>query len=160
MPVIRGTGLTGFPALVTDLGGDPAALLARAGISQSDVGRFDAFIAYPALIHAVETAAAATQTPDFGRWLAERQGIEVLGPVGVAARTSKTVAEALEIFDQYLGAYSPAIAASISPGAGNTADTSSLEFKILISRPPVHPQTIELSLGVALRVLRFLLGTG
>ncbi|HET9876267.1 MAG TPA: AraC family transcriptional regulator [Mycobacterium sp.] len=159
MSVIRGTCLTGYPALVTELGGDPGPLLSRAGINQSDVGRFDAFITYLALIHAVESAAATTQTLDFGRRLAQRQGIEILGPVGVAARTSKTVAEAFEIFEQYLGAYSPAISASISRAAEDTADTVSfLEFKILIPHPPAHPQTIELSLGVALRVLRFLLG--
>ncbi|HEU4360243.1 MAG TPA: AraC family transcriptional regulator ligand-binding domain-containing protein, partial [Mycobacterium sp.] len=113
MAVIRGTCLTGYPELVADCGGDPAALLARAGISRSDVGRFDTFITYLALISAVESAAVTTRTSDFGRRLADRQGIEILGPVGVAARTSKTVAEALQIFEQYLGAYSPAIAAPI-----------------------------------------------
>src|SRR4029077_20107856 len=32
-------------------------------------------------------------TADFGRRLALRQGIEILGPVGVAARTAATVAD-------------------------------------------------------------------
>ncbi len=158
MSVIRGTSLTGYPALVTELGADPEPLLARAGIRRSDVGRFDAFITYLALIHAVESGAAVTQTPDFGRRLAERQGIEILGPVGVAGRTSKTVAGAFETFEQYLGAYSPAISAAISQEPDNEA--SFLEFKILIPYPPAHPQTTELSLGVMLRVLRFLLGAG
>ncbi|MGH3960421.1 AraC family transcriptional regulator [Mycobacterium sp.] len=161
MSVIRGTCLTGYPALVTELGGDPGSLLARAGINQSDVGCFDAFITYLALIHAVESAAATTQTPDFGRRLAQRQGIQILGPVGVAGRTSETVAEAFETFEQYLSAYSPAISVSISRGLENLDSTVSfLEFKILIPHPPAHPQTTELSLGVALRVLRFLLGAG
>nr|WP_134428989.1 AraC family transcriptional regulator [Mycobacterium ulcerans] len=158
MSVIRGTALTGYPALVSELGADPEALLARAGVKRSDVGRFDAFITYLALIHAVESAAAVTKTPDFGRRLAERQGIEILGPVGVAARTSKSVAEALDTFEHYLAAYSPAIAATMSREPGGEA--SFLEFKILIAHPPAHPQTTELSLGVMLRVLRFLLGAG
>ncbi|KZS59786.1 AraC family transcriptional regulator [Mycobacterium ostraviense] len=158
MSVIRGTCMTGYPALVTELGGDPEPLLARAGIRRSDIGRFDAFITYPALIHAIESAAAATHTSDFGRRLAERQGIEILGPVGVAGRTSKTAAEAFATFEQYLGAYSPAISATLSPELDPNA--SFLEFKILIPHPPAHPQTTELSLGVMLRVLRFLLGAG
>ncbi|WP_096370489.1 AraC family transcriptional regulator [Mycobacterium ulcerans] len=158
MSVIRGTALTGYPALVSELGADPEALLARAGVKRSDVGRFDAFITYLALIHAVESAAAVTKTPDFGRRLAERQGIEILGPVGVAARTSKSVAEALDTFEHYLAAYSPAIAPTMSRDPGGEA--SFLEFKILIAHPPAHPQTTELSLGVMLRVLRFLLGAG
>lgn len=156
--MIRGTALSGYPGLVSELGEDPERLLARAGIRLADAGRFDAFFTYLSLIHAVESAAAATKTPDFGRRLAERQGIEILGPVGVAARTSSTVAEALQTFEQYLGAYSPAISATIGREPGN--ETSFLEFAILIPHPPAHPHTTELSMGVMLRVLRFLLGTG
>jgi AraC-like DNA-binding protein len=156
--VIRGTSLSGYPPLVRELGGDPDPLLARAGIQPADVGRFDVFFTYLSLIQAVESAAAATNTPDFGRRLAAYQGIEILGPVGLAGRTSKTVAEALDTFEHYLGAYSPAISAAISREPGDEA--SFLEFKILIPHPPAHPQTTELSLGVMLRVLRFLLGAG
>ena len=79
--MIRGTSLTGFPALVTELGGDPDVLLSRAGIQRSDVGRFDAFFTYLAFINVVEAAATTTKTPAFGRLLGERQGIEILGPV-------------------------------------------------------------------------------
>jgi AraC-like DNA-binding protein len=156
MSVIRGTSLSGFPALVTELGADPDVLLSRAGINRSDVGRFDAFFTYLALINVVESAGSATRTPAFGRLLGVRQGIEILGPVGVAARTSSTVADALATFEQYLGAYSPAIAVSLH----REGDSAFLEFKVLIPHPPPHAQTVELSLGVMLRVLRFLLGAG
>ncbi|NED61142.1 AraC family transcriptional regulator, partial [Streptomyces sp. SID10244] len=74
MSVIRGTCLTGYPALVTRLGGDPNLLLQRAGVASMDVARFDTFIPYLALIQAVESAAFATDTMDFGRRLAELQG--------------------------------------------------------------------------------------
>jgi AraC-like DNA-binding protein len=154
MSVIRGTALRGFPDLVSELGGDPDALLSRAGIDPVDVGRFDAFFTYLALIHAVESAAAATCTPDFGRRLGARQGIEILGPVGVAARTTATVADALAIFEQYLAAYSPAIAVVIE----SNATTAFVEFNLLIEHPPAHPQSLELSLAVMLRVFRFLFG--
>lgn len=154
MSVIRGTSLTGFPALVRELGADPETLLSRTGIRVSDVGRFDAFFTYLSFIHAVESAAAATHTPGFGRRLAERQGIEILGPVGVAVRTSATVAEALAICEHYLGAYSPAISVVID----TDGDHAFVEFKVLIAHPPAYPQSIELSLGVMLRVLRFLMG--
>ncbi|QXQ13564.1 AraC family transcriptional regulator [Skermania piniformis] len=157
MSVIRGTSLTGYPALVTELGGDPAALLGEAGIRPDDVGRFDVFFAYPALIDALEVAARATGTPDFGRRLGARQGIEILGPVGVAARTTGTVADAFAIFEHYLAAYSPAIGTSISPMSDERL--SFFEFKILSPVPRTCPQVVELSLGVTLRVLRFLLGT-
>ena len=157
MSVIRGTCLTGYPTLVDELGGDPDVLLSRAGIRHDDVGRFDAFFTYLALIQALESAAVQTNTPDFGRRLGQRQGIEILGAVGVAARTAGTVAHALATCEQYLAAYSPAISVGLSPLADDRF--AFFEFRVLIAHPPAHPQVIELSLGVMLRVLRFLLGS-
>lgn len=156
MSVIRGTSLVHYPQLVTALGGDPDALLRSAGIRPSDVGQTDAFIPYLGLVQALELAATATGTPDFGRQLALRQGIEVLGPVGVAARTAASVADAFGVFETYLGAYSPAIATRIT--ALNDPDQSFYEFRVRAEPLPPHPQVIELSLGVTLRVFRFLLG--
>jgi AraC-like DNA-binding protein len=156
MAVIRGTALSGYPGLVTELGGSPGRLLRAAGIRAKDVGDRDAFISYQGVISAVESAAVTTGTPDFGRRLALRQGIEILGPVGVAARTAGTVADAFAIFDAYMAAYSPSISARIAPTS--RAGRSRFEFQILVDPLPPCPQTIELSLGVALRVLRFLVG--
>jgi AraC-like DNA-binding protein len=157
MSVVRGTSLSGYAPLVTELGGAPAELLRAAGIRSRDVGEHEVFLPYRSLILAVETAATATATPDFGRRLALRQGIEILGPLGVAARTAATVGDAFVIVETFLAAYSPAISARITPRP-NSAE-SFYAFEILIDRPPPHPQTTELSLGVSLGVLHFLLGS-
>jgi AraC-like DNA-binding protein len=156
MSVVRGTALSGYPRLVGELGGDPVQLLHVAGIDPREVGEHEAFVTYRSLIVAVETAATATATPDFGRRLALRQGIEILGPLGVAARTAATVGDAFRIVETFLGAYSPAISARIIPTAN--AEQSFYAFDIVIERPPPHPQTTELSLGVSLGVMRILFG--
>lgn len=156
MSVVRGTSLSGYVRLVSEMGADPVELLGAAGIRLQDVGEHDVFLPYRSLIVAVETAATATATLDFGRRLALRQGIEILGPLGVAARTAATVGDAFTIVETFLGAYSPAISARITPSAN--PEQSFYAFEILIERPPPHPQTTELSLGVSLQVLRFLLG--
>jgi AraC-like DNA-binding protein len=157
MSVVRGTALSNYPILVPELGGDPAALLRAAGIRNQDVGNYDAFIPYRAAIQAIESAAQTTDTPDFGRRLAQRQGIEILGPVGVAARTAATAADALRIFSTYMAAYSPVIAIHFEP-LGD-ARRSFLTIEFLLDHAPPHQQTTELSLGVSLRVLRFLMGS-
>jgi AraC-like DNA-binding protein len=157
MSVVRGTALSNYPSLVAELGGNPAALLRAAEIRHQDVGNYDAFISYRAAIQAIESAAQTTDTPDFGRRLAQRQGIEILGPVGVAARTAATVADALGIFSTYMAAYSPVIAVHAAPLGDAQRSFVTIEF-LLDSAPP-HPQTTELSLGVTLRVLRFLTGS-
>jgi AraC-like DNA-binding protein len=156
MSVVRGTALSNYQGLVAELGGDPAGLLRAAGIRDRDAGNHDAFIPYRAAIRAIESAAQTTDTPDFGRQLAQRQGIEILGPVGVAARTAATVADALGIFGTYMAAYSPVIAIRVAPLADPQRSLLTIEF-LLDSAPP-HSQTTELSLGVSLRVFRLLMG--
>ena len=157
MSVVRGTALSNYPSLVAELGGDPASLLRAAGIRQQDVGNYDAFIPFRAAIRATESAAEATATPDFGRRLAQRQGIEILGPVGVAARTAATVADALAIFNTFMTAYSPAISIQIRPLADLERSFIAIEFVFDEAIP--CPQTLELALGVSLGVFRLLMGT-
>lgn len=156
MSVVRGTALFDYPGLVAELGGDPGALLRAAGVRGQDVGNYDAFVSFLAVIQAIESAAESTGTSDFGRRLAQRQGIEILGPVGVAARTAPTVGDALTIFSTYMSAYSPVIAVHVAPLADEQRSFLTIEF--LLDWPVAHPQTTELSLGVSLRVLRFLMG--
>ncbi len=157
MSVVRGTALSNYPRLVAELGGDPARLLRAAGIRPADVGKYEVFVPFQGVLRAIESAAAATATPDFGRRLAQLQGIEILGPVGVAARTSATVADALTMFGTFMSAYSPAIAIRVAALAD--PQRSFIVFEFLLEHAPPCPQSMELSLGVSLRVLRFLLGS-
>lgn len=157
MLLVRGTALSNYPDLVTELGGDPAALLRRAGIRTQDIGRYHVFVPLRGVIDAVESAAEATGTADFGRRLAQRQGIEILGPVGVAARTAATVGDAFGIFANFMAAYSPALSAHVAP-LSERGDLSFFEFRVLLDGLPAHAQSIELSLGVTLKVCRLLLG--
>ncbi|MFJ9179307.1 AraC family transcriptional regulator [Streptomyces sp. NPDC102360] len=156
MSVIQGTGLLGYRELVTTLGADPDPLLRHAGLRPEDVGNPEAFLPYLGHISAVETAAAVTATGDFGRQLALRQSIDILGPLGVAVRTAATVGEAFQIAETYLAAYAPALGVGVEPT--HDADRTFFEFDILIDRLPPHQQSMELALGVVLRVFRRLWG--
>ena len=111
-----------------------------AGIRPQDVGRHDVFIPFRGMVVAVESAAIATATTDFGRQLAQRQGIEILGPVGVAARTAATVAEAFAIFENFMAAYSPAISATFTPL--DDPGRAFFEFRVLVDGLPPIPQSI------------------
>jgi len=154
--LIRGTSLAGYPELVAGLGGDAGALLSTVGIPADAVGDYTAFIDYVGVLRALEAAARATGALDFGRRLAECQGVEIFGPVGIAARSASTFAEAVETYVRYLRAYSPAI----QVGLVDLPDPSVVfwDFRVVLDRLPRHPQGTELSLGVAQRVFRFLLG--
>ncbi|MEV0669104.1 AraC family transcriptional regulator ligand-binding domain-containing protein [Mycobacterium sp. NPDC050441] len=156
MAVIRGTALTNFHQLVAELGGDSHALLAAACIPYDDAGRHDRFISLPNGAQMLEDAAAVLETPDFGRRLALRQGIDILGPVGLAGRNAATVAEAFMIFDKFMAAYSPSITARVTTHLD--PDLRRFEFEYVLDPSPPQAQAVELSLGVTLRVLRLFLG--
>jgi hypothetical protein len=156
MAVVRATALAGFPEVVRAARGDPDRLLAEVGIDSSQAGRSDVFIPLRSAVTVLEIAAQATATPDLGRRLSAVQGIDILGPVGVAARTSRTVAEALQIFERFLGAYSPELGLRVTER--DTPGRSFIDYQILDPDVPASPQHAELALGVILRVLRHLLG--
>lgn len=157
MQLIRGSCLTGFDTLAAECGGDPAALLTLAGVEPRHAGQRDRYVPLRSAITAVEHAASVLGVIDFGRKLAAGQTIDILGPVGVAARTATTVAEAFSILDTHMGTYSPGIAARIHPGAD--AAQRRFEYDFLLRPPPPQAQAIELSLGVTLRILHLFLGT-
>jgi AraC-like DNA-binding protein len=156
MSLIRATALLGFQDLVRELGADPAELLARTHIPVAAAGDADAFISVRAGIAAIEAAATATGCRDFGRRLASRQGLDILGPLGVAARTAATFGDALEAIGQYMSTYSPALATTVQVDADRRR--ARFEWRLLLDHPPTHRQTAELGLGASLRVFRLLLG--
>lgn len=157
MELIAATAMHGFAELTAELGGDAEAVLTPLGLRVEDCGRTDVFVPLRHAIHAAERTAALTRTPDFGRRLALRQGIEVLGPLGVAARTAQTVGEALGILENFMGAYSPAIAVHLGDD-GPREDVVFWQWRLGLDPPVRHHQTAELSLGIMLRLLRLFLG--
>jgi len=154
MSLVRGTSLQGFVELLDELGADSTAVLRRGHLAAEAVGNHDSFVGYRTVVGVLEDAAAVTGAGDFGRRLAQRQGLEILGPIGVAARTAPTVGEALAAIEQYLSFYSPALAVSVSPGPS----VAEFRWQLLADRPPVHRQAAELALGVSCRVFRLLAG--
>lgn len=156
MSLIRGTSLQGFAELVGELGADADELLRFAHLSPEVVGSHDHFVDYRSVISVLEAAARVTGTGDLGRRLADRQGLDILGPVGVAARTAPTVGAAFGSIEKYLTVYSPAIAITIAHEPGQRLAT--FEWRVVVDRAPHHRQAAELALGVTCQVFRLLAG--
>lgn len=157
MQLVHGSSLVGFSVLTAAHGGDPVALLELAGVDPAHAGQRERYIPLRSAISAVESAATVLGMDDFGRQLALRQSIDILGPVGVAARTAVTAAEAFTILDTYMCTYSPGITARVHSRSDETL--ARFEFDFLLYPPPPQAQAIELALGVTLRVLHLFLGT-
>lgn len=156
MSLIRGTALQGFASLAGDLGADAHELLRLAHLDPSAVGSQDSYLEYRGVIAVLEAASRVTGAGDFGRLLAQRQGLDILGPLGVAARTAPTVGAALASIEKYMAVYSPAIAITVAWSPGESL--ARFEWRIIVERPPAHRQAAELALGVSCQVFRLLAG--
>ena len=86
--LIRASAMWGYPELVRELGGDPAAFLARFSIPAGAEHQEDAFISFASLTRMLEATAEELRCPDFGLRLSGRQGLDILGPIAVIARNA------------------------------------------------------------------------
>lgn len=153
MSYIRVTRLARFPELVSELGGDVSALLKESGIPASAIDEADVFLPYRNVLHLIEQAAATLRVPDFGLRLAERQGIEILGPIAAVVQSAPTAGEALLAASQYMSVLTPNFAVRVDQPEGERHLRITLQ--ILLDRPPDLRQCVELTLGMSLRIFRF-----
>lgn len=101
--------LTHFSALVGELGGDVAQLLALAGVSAASFAGGSGNLTYRQAIVLLEAAALALECPDFGMRLATRQrGGSIFGPLGIVMRSSRCFGDALRFACEHSNAHSRA----------------------------------------------------
>lgn len=93
--LVRARALGGYAALVSELGGDPGALLVAAGLPCPLPSNPEAAISMSATVTLLELTAARLGRPEFGLLLAKRQGIAVLGPIALIASRANNLENAL-----------------------------------------------------------------
>lgn len=80
--LVRSSALGGFDLLVSELGGDPIALMERAHLHPSVLASPDIMVSYRAVARLLNHCAAELGVEDFGVRLGHRQGLELLGALG------------------------------------------------------------------------------
>lgn len=134
--VVHARILRDFPKLVTELGGDPGALMAQAQVTS------DGAMTYPRLIVLMDLAATRLACPDFGMRLAAMQGGEgIFGPLGEVMKNSRTFGDALQYVRQHIYAHS--LAARVWQRRDRTSGEIFSGHDILIDGLPNKCQAIE-----------------
>lgn len=106
---VRVDALRKFAQVVTQLGGDPNALLSKFQIAPATLSNPHAVIAFATLARLLERASAELACPDFGMRLAAAQGeAKFLGPLEYVMRNSRTVREAFGYTIGHVQVYSTA----------------------------------------------------
>jgi AraC-like DNA-binding protein len=132
----------GFPALVSELGGDPDALLRRVGADPDLAASEPPSHSYRGWVQLLELAAAELQRPDFGMRLAKRQGgVGIFGPMGAVMKNSTTLGDAVGYATRHSHAHS--LAARLRPERDQANGRLFIGYEILLERLPNKRQAVE-----------------
>lgn len=154
--LIRAANLRGIEELIHELNGDPDSFMQRFHLPSLDHRNDDTFVAYENAARLVETAALELHCQDFGLRLSNRQGLEMLGPVAIIARNSKTVADAFDAIGRFLHIHCPALRLQLCPASSD--QWIELDYKIIELSTPQLKQSYELSIANGMRILSLLGG--
>lgn len=151
---VRAASLRGFTELVTELGGDPHALLSRYSL-QETIDDEEALVPVHKVVRLLEDAAKNLRCPDFGLRLAQHQDLGVLGPVAIAIENARTVGEAIQVASSYLFVHQQG--ASITPLLGEPGQVE-ICYEFGEATSPHARQAYDLTLAGGHRSMQMLGG--
>ncbi len=150
--LVRSAGLSGFEDLAGSLGVDVAKATRRARIPLKALRDPDGLLSYAAVIQLLEQTAEDARCPDFAMRLAQRQGIDILGPIALVMQHARTILEAMHLGATYAFVQSPALRFSVVPVVGNSQLTD-LCVAIDMPVPKARRQAYEHALCVVIKFL-------
>ena len=153
--LIRATNLWGFDELVRLRGGDPGPLLARYHIPPEEQRDDRSFLIYRNVAALFDDTARALDYPVFGLKLAQYQGMDILGPISVIARSSSTVGDAVQSIARYLHLHCPALQLTART---ESSDVAQLLYRVDDESTGYRVQAYELAMANAMQVLKLLCG--
>jgi AraC-like DNA-binding protein len=90
-----------LPELITQLGGDPVAVLAAAGLGADSFAAPENRVPFCSFVQVLQVAAEQTACPQFGLLAGHLCSLDSLGVVGEVVRNAPTVGQALELLTVY-----------------------------------------------------------
>ncbi|UNX54562.1 AraC family transcriptional regulator [Georgenia sp. TF02-10] len=155
---VRAAGIRGYPAVVVELGGDPAALVAAAGLDPAVLDHDELPISDRALVALLERTADELRAPDLGLRLAARHDLSMLGPIAIVIANSPTAEAALDGASRYLDYHSDAMRVERVPDPRGDPAVVGVRFTAheWASRPPRI--ALDAGLGFIHRALGLVLG--
>lgn len=151
--LVRSAALTDYAEVARSVGLDPLQMLRRAGIGLAALQEPDLMVPADAVRQLLEDSAAQSRTENFGLRMAERRRLSNLGPVGLLARDEPTLRLALQAVIRYGSLHNQALHVDIEEAGG----IATIREELLTGSGAVR-QSIELTLGALMRILRVLLG--
>jgi AraC-like DNA-binding protein len=147
----RSAGLTGFVDLALSLGIDPYKIASDAGVPAAAFNDPDMRVSARAISQMHDLAAEQSGIDDFGLRLAETRRLSNLGPVALLIREQPTLRAALIQLRRYIWLQNDAFSTSLEEMG---------EIAVMRLHTPSWSgrQSVEIAVGVGVRLFRELLG--
>ena len=131
--------------------------LRRAQLPSQSQRSDDDLLPFRAFAGLLKSTAASLERRDFGLRLSQHQGLTMLGPIAVVARSASTLAGAFDQIGAFLHLHSPALGLWREESA---QVPGGVRFGYGIREPGLGPmpQTYELSLANGMQIVRLLAG--
>lgn len=152
---VRTAGLDGFQTLVAELGGDPAALIARCGLAPAALDDGDNVIPFGVGARLLHLAAEETRCPHFGLLLGQRQDLALLGPVGFLMQHSPDVRTALTSLLAHMHLHVQGAVATLTTSGGLASLAYSVQLRGIVGVEQVY----NICMANEVRFLQLLCGT-
>ena len=101
-PLIRSSLLSGFPALVKDLGGSLDEILEQVDLTLEQIEQPTLLITFEKQIRLLQVAAASCRIEQIGLELAKRQDMAVFGALNLLVMNCNSVLSGLQLFGKHL----------------------------------------------------------
>ena len=149
--LVRAASLQGVRDTITSLGGDADEIFQRAGVREEEMDP-QAWFSYYRFLLLLDDAAHTTGCPHFGLLLSDRQGINVLGPVGFVIQQAPDLRSALRALTVHFIHHNQGASVNlrIDKGIAQWHFSCKLEGKV-----PVRQQE-DLAAGIGINLMRLL----
>lgn len=156
--LIRATNLWGYEEQVRRLGADPLPILARHHIPAEPHREDQSFLVLKDFVALLEDTAATLDNPGFGMSLAHYQGMDILGPISVIARSSNTVGDAIRSIGRYLHLHSPVLSVDTRRVMRDGQPIIQFFYRVDARELGYWVQPHELGMANAMQVIKLLCG--
>jgi AraC-like DNA-binding protein len=153
--LVRSASLTNYHEVALAAGLRPMSLLAEAGLSPAVLRELDLKVPAEQVRQLLELSATAARDESFGLRMAESRQISNLGPVGLLLRDQPTLRDSLVVLLRYHRALNGALSIEFE----ESGSVAVLREEMIVGEARPVRQSVELALGVLMRLLRQFLGS-
>lgn len=152
---VRSAVLTNYADIARNAGLDPWAMVRSVGLPSACLQERDLRVPVAQVRRLLEDSAALSGVESFGLRMAETRRLSILGQIGLVARDAPTVRQLLEVLMRHMRLHNESLLLHVEEAGG----LATIRQDLIVNERGGMRQSVELSLGAVMRILRIYLPT-